>query len=53
LIAPNFWIAQRRVPRFGALSLAARCVLSRVYLAANCPSDALAGAGIGFAMGNG
>jgi membrane-associated phospholipid phosphatase len=51
LLAPLFWIAQRRAVRVGALALAALCVYSRVYLAAHFPSDALAGAAIGAATG--
>jgi membrane-associated phospholipid phosphatase len=51
LLAPLFWIARRRVVRVGALTLAALCAYSRVYLAAHFPSDALAGAAIGAATG--
>ena len=51
LLAPAFWIARRRALRVALLGLAALCVYSRVYLAAHFPSDALAGAAIGIAIG--
>ena len=51
LLAPLFWIARERALRAALVALAALVVYSRVYVAAHYPSDAIAGAAIGLALG--
>jgi membrane-associated phospholipid phosphatase len=51
LVTPAFWIARSALARGALLAFALLCAASRVYLAAHYPSDALAGAAIGFGVG--
>jgi undecaprenyl-diphosphatase len=51
LLTPLFWITRERTVRAALFALAALIVYSRVYVAAHFPSDAIAGAAIGVALG--
>ena len=50
LLAPLVWIAHGRALRAGAALVAVLCAVSRVYVAAHFPSDAIAGLAIGVAV---
>ena len=51
LLAPLFWIVRERAVRAAIVALASLVVVSRVYVAAHYPSDAIAGAAIGASLG--
>ena len=51
LLTPLFWVVRERAVRVALFALAALVVYSRVYVAAHFPSDAIAGAAIGVAIG--
>jgi membrane-associated phospholipid phosphatase len=51
LLTPAIWLARSAATRTAFAAFALLCVLSRVYLAAHYPSDAVAGAAIGFGVG--